>query len=293
MAQEGRRRAGGKQGGEQAAAGLRDHPASVAEAGSTFMPAVDYECRDRVCTITLHRPECRNAVDGPTARALRGAFERFEADAEARVAVFTGGGGQFCAGADLAALGDPARANEVRPDGTGPGPMGPTRMAFGKPVIAAVEGYAVAGGLELALMCDLRVAARSAVFGVFCRRWGVPLIDGGTVRLPRIVGMARALDLILTGRAVAADEALAMGLANRVVDDGAALAEAQALARRIAGFPPRCTNADRASAYAQWELPLADALRAEGAGGFPVIAAEALAGAARFAAGAGRHGNPA
>ena len=246
-----------------------------------------------VTTITLHRPAVRNAVDGPTARALRAAFQAFEADAEARVAVFTGGGGQFCAGADLAALadaGDPSRRHELHPEGRGPGPMGPTRMAFTKPVIAAVEGHAVAGGLELALMCDLRVAARSAVFGVYCRRFGVPLIDGGTVRLPRLVGMGRALDLILTGRAVHADEALAIGLANRVVEDGQALAAAQALAREIAGFPQRCMDADRASAYAQWDLPLAEALRQEGAGGWPVIEAESMAGAARFVAGAGRHG---
>jgi enoyl-CoA hydratase/carnithine racemase len=254
------------------------------------MPAVSLTRDADVATITLHRPECRNAVDGPTASELRAAFEAFEADAALRVAVLTGGGGHFCAGADLAALGDPARRNALTRDGSGPGPMGPTRIAFTKPVIAAVEGYAVAGGLELALMCDLRVAARGAVFGVFCRRWGVPLIDGGTVRLPRIVGMGRALDLILTGRAVAADEALAMGLANRVVDDGQALAEAQQLAHRIAALPQRCMNADRASAYAQWDLPLAEALQREGAGGFPVIEAEALAGAARFAAGAGRHG---
>ena len=243
-----------------------------------------------VTTITLHRPECRNAVDGPTALALRAAFEAFEADANARVAVFTGGGGQFCAGADLKAVGDPARRNPIEPSGCAPGPMGPTRMAFAKPVIAAIEGHAVAGGLELALMCDLRVAARSAVFGVFCRRWGVPLIDGGTVRLPRIVGMGRALDLILTGRPVAADEALAIGLATQVVDDGQALAAAQALARQIAAFPQACMRADRASAYAQWELPLAEALRREGAGGYPIVAAEGVAGAARFASGAGRHG---
>ncbi|MFO1328994.1 MAG: crotonase/enoyl-CoA hydratase family protein [Rubrivivax sp.] len=246
-----------------------------------------------VCTITLHRPQQRNAVDGPTATALRRAFEAFEADDALHVAVLTGGGGHFCAGADLAALGDPARRNELRADGSGPGPMGPTRLDFAKPVIAAVEGYAVAGGLELALMCDLRVAARSAVFGVFCRRWGVPLIDGGTVRLPRVVGMGRALDLILTGRAVAADEALAMGLANRVVDDGRALAEAQALALQIAGFPQRCLRADRASAFAQWDLPLAEALQREGAGGHAAVLAEGLDGAARFAAGAGRHGGAA
>ncbi|MGL6109075.1 MAG: crotonase/enoyl-CoA hydratase family protein [Rubrivivax sp.] len=244
-----------------------------------------------VLTITLHRPECRNAVDGPTAQALRAAFEAFEADDGARVAVLTGGGGHFCAGADLDALGDPARRNAVEPTGTGPGPMGPTRMAFAKPVIAAVEGYAVAGGLELALMCDLRVAARGATFGVFCRRWGVPLIDGGTVRLPRIVGMGRALELILTGRAVAADEALAMGLATLVVDDGQALATAQALALRIAAFPQGCMNADRASAYAQWDLPLTQALQREGAGGWPAVMAEGVPGAARFAAGAGRHGD--
>jgi len=243
-----------------------------------------------VAVITLHRPECRNAVDGPTATLLREAFESFEADDALRVAVLTGGGGHFCAGADLAALGDPARRNAIEPAGTGPGPMGPTRLDFAKPVIAAVEGYAVAGGLELALMCDLRIAARSATFGVFCRRWGVPLIDGGTVRLPRIVGMGRALDLILTGRPVGAEEALAMGLANRVVDDGAALTEALALARQIAAFPQQCMRADRASAMTQWSLPLDEALRREGAGGFPVVQAEALAGAARFAAGAGRHG---
>jgi enoyl-CoA hydratase len=249
------------------------------------------ESQGAVTTITLDRPHCRNAVDGHTALALRTAFEAFEADDAARVAVLAGAGGHFCAGADLAALGDPARRNPIEPTGTAPGPMGPTRMAFSKPVIAAVEGYAVAGGLELALMCDLRVVARGATFGVFCRRWGVPLIDGGTVRLPRIVGMGRALDLILSGRAVGADEALAIGLATQVVEDGQALAAAQALAQRIAAFPQRCMNADRASAYAQWELPLAQALQQEGAGGFPVVQAEAVAGAARFAAGAGRHGH--
>jgi enoyl-CoA hydratase len=243
-----------------------------------------------VATITLHRPDCRNAVDGPTAAMLREAFETFEADETMSVAVFTGGGGHFCAGADLSSLSDPARANVLSADGSGPGPMGPSRIAFAKPVIAAVEGYAVAGGLELALMCDLRIAARSAVFGVFCRRFGVPLIDGGTVRLPRLVGMGRALDLILTGRPVDAAEALGMGLANRVVPDGEALAAAQALARQIAAFPQRCLRADRASAFAQWDLPLAEALQREGAGGYPVVFAEAQAGAARFAAGAGRHG---
>ncbi len=253
-------------------------------------PAVRVECQGPVATITLHRPECRNAVDGPTAAALLEAFEAFEADAHMRVAVLTGGGGEFCAGADLKALGDPERCNAIEPTGSAHGPMGPTRLSMRKPVIAAVEGHAVAGGLELALMCDLRVAAANATFGVFCRRWGVPLIDGGTVRLPRVVGMGRALDMILTGRAVGADEALAMGLANRVVPEGSALAAAQLMAHQIAAFPQACMRADRASAYAQWELPLDEALRQEGAGGFAVVAAEGVAGAARFAAGAGRHG---
>jgi enoyl-CoA hydratase len=252
--------------------------------------AVRFTTAGPVATITLHRPACRNAVDGPTAALLLAAFERFEADDALLVAVLTGGGGQFCAGADLKAVGDPARRHQVSADGRGPGPMGPTRMALRKPVIAAIEGHAVAGGLELALLCDLRVAARSAVLGVFCRRWGVPLIDGGTVRLPRLIGQGRALDLILTGRAVAADEALAMGLVNRVVDDGCALAEAQALARQIAAFPQTCLRADRASALAQWDWPLAEALAHEGAAARGVLAAEGTAGAARFAAGAGRHG---
>ena len=243
-----------------------------------------------VRTIIINRPEKRNAVDRPTATALRAAFEAFEADAEARVAVLAGAGGTFCAGADLAALGDPELRNEVEPEGTGPGPMGPSRMMLSKPVIAAVSGHAVAGGLELSLLCDLRVAERSAVFGVFCRRWGVPLIDGGTVRLPRIVGQGRALDMILTGRPVGAEEALQMGLANRVVDDGTAVQAAEALARQIAGFPQLCMNADRASAYRQWDHDLAEALRREGAGGYPIVFAEAIAGADRFAKGAGRHG---
>lgn len=257
----------------------------------TSHPAVMLERDGPVATITLFRPECRNAVDGPAAQALRKAFEAFEADETLLVAVLTGGGGQFYAGADLKALGDPSRSLAVSADGRGPGPMGPTRMAFSKPVIAAVEGHAVAGGLELALMCDLRVAARNATFGVFCRRFGVPLIDGGTVRLPRLIGMGRALDLILTGRAVGAEEALSLGLANRVVDDGQALPAAQALARDLAAFPQRCLLADRASAHAQWDLPLAQALQQEGAGAWPVIETEALPGAARFSGGAGRHGS--
>lgn len=243
-----------------------------------------------VCIITINRPDKRNAVDRPTATALREAFEQFEADDTASVAVLTGSGGNFCAGADLAAMNDPQRRNHVEPTGTAHGPMGPSRMAFSKPVIAAISGYAVAGGLELALMCDLRVVERSAIFGVFCRRWGVPLIDGGTVRLPRIVGHGRALDMILTGRPVGAEEALQMGLATRIVDDGQALVAAHELATQIAAFPQRCLRADRASAYGQWDLDLAEALRVEGANGYPVILEEALAGAARFAGGAGRHG---
>ncbi|KGE04612.1 Enoyl-CoA hydratase [Pseudohaliea rubra DSM 19751] len=206
------------------------------------------------------------------------------------MAVLAGAGGHFCAGADLAALGDPQRRNALEPEGTGPGPMGPSRMLLSKPVIAAVSGYAVAGGLELALFCDLRVAEESAVFGVFCRRWGVPLIDGGTVRLPRIVGQGHAMDMILTGRPVHADEALRIGLANRMVADGRALEQAQMLAQQIAGFPQRCLRADRLSAYKHWDQPLADALAKEGAGGYPVVFEEAIAGAERFTKGAGRHG---
>jgi len=252
--------------------------------------SVLFESSSPVATITLNRPERRNAVDGPTATALLDAFERFEADDTLLVAVLTGSGGHFCGGADLTALAEPSTRNLIEPTGRAHGPMGPTRMAFSKPVIAAIEGYAVAGGLELALMCDLRVAARSATFGVFCRRFGVPLIDGGTVRLPRLVGMGRALDMILTGRAVDAQEAHTMGLANRVVDDGTALPQAQHLAAQIATFPQACMRADRASAFAQWDLPMADALAQEGARGFGIVEAEGLAGAARFAAGAGRHG---
>ena len=242
---------------------------------------------ERVTTVILARPERRNAIDRATADALAEAFRAFDADPDQDVAVLWGEGGTFCAGADLQALatGD---GNRVQADGDGP--LGPTRMRLSKPVIAAIEGYAVAGGLELAAWCDLRVAAASAVLGVFCRRWGVPLIDGGTVRLPRIVGMGRALDMILTGRPVGADEALAFGLANRIVDEGQALTAAQALALEIASFPQGCLRADRASAFTQWDLPLAQALQREGAGGYRAVLDEGLAGAARFSAGAGRHG---
>jgi enoyl-CoA hydratase len=243
-----------------------------------------------VSTIVMSRPRQRNAVDRPMADALRAAFERFEADESQRVAVLWGEHGTFCAGADLGAVGDPARRNELDPDGGGSGPMGATRMVLSKPLIAAISGHAVAGGLELALLADLRVAEEDAVLGVFCRRWGVPLIDGGTVRLPRIVGMGRALDLILTGRPVNAQEAHAMGLVNRLVPKGNAREAAEALGRELAAFPQQCMLADRRSAYAQWDLPLADALRQEGRLGVPMVAAEGAAGAERFVQGAGRHG---
>ena len=254
------------------------------------MPDVLFDTDGPVCLITLNRPDTRNAVHGPMARALRDAFQRFEADDALRVAILWGAGGNFCAGADLGAVGDPDLRNELDPRGGGGGPMGPTRLALSKPLVAAVSGYAVAGGLELALMADLRVADDDATFGVFCRRWGVPLIDGGTVRLPRIVGMGRALDMILTGRAVDAAEALTMGLVNRVTPRRGALAAAIGIARQITEFPQQCLLVDRASAYTQWDLPLADALRLEGARGTPIVAAEGVAGAARFAEGAGRHG---
>ena len=254
------------------------------------MHGVLLETDGPVLIVTIDLPGKRNAVDGLTAAALRSAFERFEADDALRVAILTGAGGNFCAGADLTSIEDPARRHELDPEGGGTGPMGPSRMALSKPLIAAIEGYAVAGGLELALLADLRVASADAVLGVFCRRWGVPLIDGGTVRLPRIVGMGRALDMILTGRPVDAREALTMGLVNRVVEPGGALAEACAIARAIAAFPQQCMLADRASAYAQWDLPLAEALRQEGRKGAPMVAAEGAAGARRFAGGAGRHG---
>lgn len=249
---------------------------------SVPIDAVRFDVDDDICTITLDRPEVKGAVDGPTAVLLLEAFRRFEADSSLAVAVLTGSGDTFCSGADLSALADPDRRHNVDPDGTGP--MGPTRLDLSKPVIAAIEGHAVAGGLELALLADLRVAAEDAVFGVFCRRWGVPLIDGGTVRLPRIVGEGRALDLILTGREVSADEALQMGLVNRVVPVGRALEVAHALAEQLAAFPQACLRADLASVHRQADLSLAEALRAEGAGGLPVLETESIPGAARFLA---------
>lgn len=243
-----------------------------------------------ITTLTIDRPQQRNAVDRPTADALTAALRAFEADEQALVAVLTGAGGTFCAGADLGAVAEgSARVNRLELDGDGP--MGPSRMQLSKPLIAAIEGHAVAGGLELALLADLRVMADDAVLGVFCRRFGVPLIDGGTVRLPRIIGQGRALDLILTGRPVLAAEALAMGLVNRVVAAGSTLAAAQQLAREIAGFPQRCMLADRASAYAQWQLPFAEAIANEFRGGQAVIeSGETRSGAQRFKAGQGRHG---
>jgi enoyl-CoA hydratase len=241
-----------------------------------------------VTTVVINRPQVRNAVDPETAVALREAFRAFEADPEARAAVLAGAGGCFCAGYDLKAVAaaDPAATY----DPGGEGPMGPTRILLAKPVIAAVDGYAVAGGLELALWCDLRVAEEDATFGVFCRRWGVPLLDGGTVRLPRLIGQSRALDMILTGRPVGAQEALAWGLANRVVPRGRARDEAQRLAREIARFPQVCLRADRLSAVRQWDLDLPGALTAEGRGGLAPLREEARQGAGRFAAGAGRGG---
>ena len=243
-----------------------------------------------VTTIILNRPEARNAVDRPTAEDLAQAFRDFEADPESRVAVLTGAGGFFCAGADLKAISEASgRYNRIEKEGDGP--MGPSRMLLAKPVIAAVAGYAVAGGLELACWCDMRVVERDAVFGVFCRRWGVPLIDGGTVRLPRLIGLSNALDMILTGRPVEAQEALRMGLANRVVEPGTSREEAEALAAQIAGFPQQCLLSDRLSAYQQFDLPYPEALRNEFRLGLATIqSGETLEGAARFTGGAGRHG---
>ena len=246
------------------------------------------EKKGPVTIITINRPEVRNAVDRPTAEELAEALRRFEADEEARVAVVTGAEGCFCAGADLKGFAE-GRANRLEEDGDGP--MGPTRMWLDKPVIAAVAGYAVAGGLEIALWCDIRVVERDAIFGVFCRRWGVPLIDGGTVRLTRLIGQSHALDMILTGRPVEAEEALRMGLANRVVEPGTSRAEAEALAEQISRFPQRCMLSDRRSAYEQWELSIQAAMRNEFRLGLATIqSGETLEGAARFSEGAGRHG---
>ncbi|WP_069161678.1 crotonase/enoyl-CoA hydratase family protein [Nocardia altamirensis] len=240
-----------------------------------------------VTTVILHRPEARNAVDGPTAAALADAFREFDADPNAAAAVLWGDGGTFCAGSDLKSLGT-ERSNHATEEGDGP--MGPTRMRLSKPVIAAVSGYAVAGGLELALWCDMRVAEQDSTFGVFCRRWGVPLIDGGTLRLPRIIGAGRAMDLVLTGRPVDAAEALQFGLVNRVVPTGEARSAAEQLAAELAALPQACLRSDRMSLLEQDGMDEVAALRNEFRHGLTAMANGALDGAKRFAAGAGRHG---
>ena len=271
----------------------------------TSIGSVEYATEGSTAVVTLQRPEVRNCVDGDTAASLAEAFRRFDADEALSVAILTGAEGCFCAGADLKVVaehdafrkrkdrGEGATAPPINPLSVeGDGPMGPTRMLLGKPVIAAVEGYAVAGGLELALWCDLRVAAHDAVFGVYCRRWGVPLVDGGTVRLPRIVGQGVAMDMILTGRGVSGEEALRVGLVNRLVEPGTALDAARSLAEELAAFPQRCLRADRRSALEQWSLDLDAALSEETLGGLDVIlSGETAEGASRFARGAGRHGS--
>jgi enoyl-CoA hydratase len=247
------------------------------------------EKRGAVTTVTINRPAARNAIDRATAAALADAFRAFDADPDAAVAVLCGAQGHFCAGADLKSFA--ADPDEWQLSEEGDAPLGPTRMLLSKPVIAAVSGYAVAGGLELALWCDLRVVEQSASLGVFCRRWGVPLIDGGTIRLSRLIGHSRALDLILTGRAVGADEALAIGLANRVVEDGQSRAAAEALAVQIAAFPQTCMRHDRLSSYEQWGLPLPEALQNECRHGrISLDSGDARSGADRFREGEGRHG---
>jgi enoyl-CoA hydratase len=253
--------------------------------------AVRYEPDGPVAVVTIDRPDVANAIDRPTADALADAFRRFDADDGAAVAVLTGAGGKFCAGADLKAMRQPdaSRVTRVEPDGDGP--VGPTRMLLGKPVIAAVEGHAVAGGLELAVWCDFRVAAEDAVFGVYCRRWGIPLMDGGTVRLARLVGHSHALDMILTGRGVSGDEALRIGLANRLTAPGQALEAAVALARELAERPHAALRSDRLSSYEQWSLPLDEALANEYRHGIATLqTGEMFTGLDRYASGAWREG---
>ena len=253
------------------------------------MPTVLTETRGPVRIVTINRPQARNAVDHDTALALYDAFKAFDTDETVSIAILTGAGGNFCAGADLKAVAT-GKGNPSRTEGD-LGPMGPSRLQLSKPVIAAVDGYAVAGGLELAIWCDLRVASPTARFGVFCRRFGVPLIDGGTVRLPRLIGASRAMDLILTGREVSAEEAHAIGLANYLTPEENALPRAIALAESIAAFPQLCMRSDRASALNQWSLSAEEAIRAEFAGGLDVLkAGSASEGAARFSAGEGRQG---
>ncbi len=251
------------------------------------MTAVKTETSNGILTVTLNRPGARNAVNAAMARELRAVFRDFDTDPALKIAILHGAEGTFCAGYDLKEAADPEKI-DYQPEGDGP--MGPTRMLLSKPVIAAIEGYAVAGGLELALWCDLRVASQTAVFGVFCRRFSVPLIDGGTVRLPRIIGQGRALDMILTGRPVTAEEAFGWGLADRLCPPGKALEEARKLAETIISFPETCMRADRISAYRQWDLPLEEALKAEGRGGLAPLREEASKGAARFSRGQGRGG---
>ncbi len=253
------------------------------------MSHIRYEIDGPIAVVTIDRPEVRNAVDGPTARELADAFVAFDKDDSLAVAILTGSDGAFCAGADLKAVAE-GRGNRVTESGLGP--LGVTRMLLSKPVIAAVEGHAVAGGLELALWCDMRVAAEDAVFGVYCRRWGVPLVDGGTIRLPRLIGHSHAMDMILTGRGVSGEEAVRMGLANRLVPRGQALAAAKELALQLGKFPQRCLRSDRLSAYEQWALPLDEALLNEYSHGWGTIeSGETREGAARFAGGEGRHGS--
>lgn len=256
------------------------------------MPATDKVLVERngpIYTVILNRPEVRNAVDNETAEALADAFRAFDADDTAKVGVLWGAGGAFCAGADLKAVASGERLKRYNVEGDGP--MGPSRMLLDKPVIAAVAGHAVAGGLELAIWCDLRVVEEDAVFGVYCRRWGVPLIDGGTVRLPRLIGQSRALDMILTGRAVGAEEALQFGLANRIVPKGKSREAAEALALELSRFPEQCMRLDRSSVFQQFDKPFAEALKAEFAASVGAVKAEGQAGAARFAGGKGRGGN--
>ena len=252
--------------------------------------SVHYEVEGPIAVVTIDRPEVRNAIDGSTAKQLAESFQNFESNDALSVAVLTGADGTFCSGADLKAVS--SDQNNLRVDLEGDGPLGCTRMSLSKPVIAAVEGHAVAGGLELALWADLRVAANDAVFGVYCRRWGVPLVDGGTIRLPRLIGQSHANDMILTGRGVSGQEAFNMGLANRLCSPGMALSEAQNLAQQLAEFPQLCLRSDRRSSYEQWGMSFEDALRNETVLGRETIeSGETREGATRFAQGAGRHGD--
>jgi enoyl-CoA hydratase len=267
--------------------------AARADYGVGMAGTIRYEKDGRVAVLTIDRPEVANAIDRPTAEALAGAFRRFEEDPDAAVAVLTGADRKFCAGADLKAMQEPGapRASRVEPDGDGP--VGPTRMLLSKPVIAAVEGNAVAGGLELAIWCDLRVAAQDAVFGVYCRRWGIPLMDGGTIRLARLIGHSHALDMILTGRGVSGEEAVRMGLANRLVAPGQALPEALTLARELANRPQAAMRSDRLSSYEQWSMSLEDALANEYRHGMATLrTGELLEGLERYSSGGWRERAP-